>query len=430
MADLTSNYINRLARGFLKAWSTKMVLTKTVNRAIITDNHFRNPVSGDTAYVRRPWDFPTFSTARGDLSGQTATELQRGRASAVAQNVISAYISWDLIDESQDLNDEDIAQVMDAAASRVATSVETTLATYAKNELGHTLGTVTNTISQWSDVAQVASFANAFGFPDGMCYALLDPYSVERLADAQAGLAGNTGNAVMTAWEQAKIQKSFGNVDARMCNTLASHTCGAGYTGASIVVDGVAPTQTYLSAKDTYQTSIALTGFAQNDTLLQGDRIEIPDVYWYNQKTRQLSVGRDGNPLPYQAVVTADATADANGDMTVVVQGPAIFEANGSYNSISAAIGTSNAVSIISGTNATTNVPSLFMHPDALGLAFVRLARLRAQESRVITSKDGSFSMRISLGSAIDTAETKLRIDVQPVFATFNPLLGGVLWGN
>tara|TARA_R110000751_G_scaffold486_4_gene1755 strand:+ start:975 stop:2273 length:1299 start_codon:yes stop_codon:yes gene_type:complete len=428
---LTSNYVNRLASGFLKAWNSQMVFSKTVNRSVITDNDFRNPASGDTAFVRRPWDFTAVETARGDLTSSTMNTLQRGRASAVAQNVITVPIQWDLIDESQDLNDEDLGMIMSAASSRLATKFETNLAAYAKNNLGHTLGTVTNTVSQWSDVAQIGSFASAMGFPEGRCTGLFDPYSIERLANAQNGLAGNSGTLVTSAWERAAIAGNFGNVDARMCDTLAAHTTGAGYDNATVVIDGVAPTQTYLAAKDTYQTTLALTGFANGDTLLIGDRLSIPSIYFVNQKTKTLSVGRDGAPLPYQCVVTATPTAaDANGDMTVVVQGPAIFEANGQYDTISAAIGTSNGVSIISGAESTVNIPSIFMHPEALGLAFVRLSKLYGQESRVITSKDGSFSMRLSMGSDMTTAETTLRIDMQPVFSTFNPLLGGVVWGN
>lgn len=429
--SLSSNYVNRLAKGFLKAWNSQMCFTKAINRAVITDSDFRNPVSGDTAYVRRPWDFAAVETARGDLTSSNINVLQRGRATATAQNVITVPITWDLIDESQDLNDEDLGAIMKAASSRMATKLETNVATYALQNLGHTLGTVNNTISQWSDVAQIASFASAMGFPEGQCYGLFDPYSIERLANAQNGLAGNSGDLVTSAWERAKISGNFGNVDARMCETLASQTNGTGYSLAdSIVVDGVAPTQTYVSAKDTYQTTIALTGFDQNDTLVAGSRLEIPSIYWVNQKTKTLSVGRDGNPLPYQCVVVTGGTADANGDISVVVQGPAIFESAGQYDTISAAIGTSNAVSIISGAADSINVPSMFMHPEALGLAFVKLSKFYGQDSRVITSKDGSFSMRLSMGTDITTGATILRIDMQPVLATFNSLLGGVVWGN
>ena len=428
---LNSNYVNRLAKGFLKGWNSNMVFSKTINKAVITDSDFRNPTSGDRAYVRRPWDFAAVETARGDLTSSTINSLQRGRAEAVAQNVISVPIEWDLIDEAQDLNDEDLGDIMRAAASRAATKFETNIATYALQNLGHTLGTVNNTISQWSDVAQIGSFASAMGFPDGMCYGLFDPWSIERLANAQNGLAGNTGNLVTSAWERAKIAGNFGNVDARLCDTLASQTNGTGYSLAdSILVDGVAPTQTYLSAKDTYQTTIALTGFDQNDTLVAGSRLEIPSITWLNQKTKTISVGRDGAPLPYNCVVVTGGTADANGDISVVVQGPAISETDGQYDTISSAIGTTNPVTIISGAADSVNVPSIFMHPEALGCAFVKLPKFRGQESSVITSKDGSFSMRLSLGTDIITANTVLRIDMQPVLATFNPLLGGVVWGN
>lgn len=431
MADLTSNYVNKLVRGFLKAFDSQQCFTKAFNKAVITDTDFRNPVSGDRAYVRRPFDFRAVETPRGDLTAETLNTLQRGRAECVAQDMITVPIEWDLVDESQDLNDEDINEIMMKASKRMVAKFETNCADYAVKNLGHTLGTVGNTISQWSDVAQIGSFATAMGFPDDMCYGLFDPWSMERLANAQNGLSGNTGNLVTSAWERAKIPGTFGNVDARMCDTLASYTNGTGYDLAdNIVIDGVAPTQTYLAAKDTYQTTLALTGFDQNDTLVAGSRLEIAARYWVNQNSKQISVGRDGNPLPYQCVVVTGGTADANGDMSVVVQGPAIYEANGQYNTLSAAIGTSDAVTIISGAADSTYVPSVFMHPEALGLAFVQLPKFYSKESRVITSKDGSFSMRLSMDTDILTGQTVLRIDMQPCLATFNPLLGGVVWGN
>jgi hypothetical protein len=431
MAELSSNYVNRLAKGLLKAWESQTVFSKTFNRAVITDTDFRNPVSGDKAYVRRPFDFRAVETTRGDLTSETLNTLQRGRAQATAQDMITVPIEWDLVDESQDLNDAELNEIMTKASKRMVTKFETNLATYAVQNLGHTLGTVGNTISQWSDVAQIGSFASAMGFPDDMCYGMFDPWSMERLADAQNGLAGNTGDLVKSAWERAKIPGTFGNVDARMCDTLASYTNGTGYDLVdSIVIDGVAPTQTYVAAKDTYQTTLALTGFDQNDTLVTGSRLEIPSVSWLNQDSKQISVGRDGNPLPYQCVVVTGATADVNGDMSVVVQGPAIAETDGQYDTIDTAIGTSNAVSIISGAADSTYVPSVFMHPEALGLAFVKLPKFYSKESRVITSKDGSFSMRLSMDTDIITGQTVLRIDMQPCLATFNPLLGGVVWGN
>lgn len=428
---LNSNYVNRLASGFLKAWESNKVFQKVINKAVITDSDFHSPTSGDRAFVRRPFDFRAVETPRGDLTSETLNTLQRGRAEAIAQDVITVPIEWDMIDEAQDLNDEDLGEIMRKASERASTTFETNIARYALENLGHTLGTVNNSISQWSDVAQIASFASAYGFPGGMCYGLFDPFSVERLANAQAGLAGNSGNLVTSAWEDAKIAGNFGKVDARSCDTLAAQTNGVGYSLAdSILIDGVAPTQTYLSAKDTYQTTIALTGFDQNDTLVAGSRLRIPSISWLHQKTKTISVGRDGAPIPYSCVVVTGGTADANGDISVVVQGPAISETDGQYNTISAAIGTTNPVEIISGAAGTVNVPSIFMHPEALGCAFVKLPKFRGQESRVITSKDSSFSMRLSLGTDIITGVTVLRVDMQPVLATFNPLLGGVVWGN
>lgn len=426
--NLSSNYVNRLANGFLEAWDSLMVFSKMATRSKITDSDIREPVSGTEAYIRRPYDFRAIESSDGNMTGETLNSLIRGRAKATAQNVITIPIEWYMIEEALQMNSDDLPQIMQKAAARAATTFETNLASYYMKQLGHSLGTAGTAITKWSDVAQIGSFASAYGFPEGDLMAALNPWHIQNLADAQKGHP-TSSKLGTTAWEKAQIAMDFAGVTPFRCNTLAALTNGVGYDDATIVIDGVAPTQTYVAAKDTYQTTLALTGFAENDTLVAGSRLQIPSIYWVNQKTKQLSVGSDGSPLPYQCVVVTGGTADSNGDMSVVVQGPAIYEATGQYNTISAAIGTNNAVSVISGAAGTTKVPSIWAHKEAIGVAFTSLPALRGWESRTVTADDGGFSMRMTLFSDGITTKQYLRIDLQPWFGCYNPLLGGVVWG-
>jgi hypothetical protein len=428
--NLNSNYVNKLANGFLEAWNSKRVFSNIATRSKITDMDIREPASGTEAYIRRPYDFRAIETADGDLTSETLNSLIRGRAKATAQNVITIPVEWYMLEEALEMNADDIPQIMAKAARRAVTKFETNLADYYMKQLGHTLGTVNTAITKWSDISQIQAFAESFGFPDDDIAIALNPWHIKNLADAQKGHPTNTGLGT-TAWEKAQISGSLAGINNIFsCSTLSGLTNGVGYDDATIVVDGVAPTQTYVSAKDTYQTTIALTGFAENDTLVAGQRLQISDVSWVNQDTKQLSVGEDGSPLPYQCVVITGDTADSNGDMSVVVQGPAIYEATGQYNTLSAAIGTNNSVTVISGGAGTTNVPSIWAHKEAIGVAFTELPELRGWESRTVTADDGGFSMRMTLFSDGITTKQYLRIDLQPWFGCYNPLLGGTVWGK
>ncbi len=68
------------------------------------------------------------------------------------------------------------------------------------------LGSPNTPITKWSDVAQTASFLKDLGANEGENYAVMDPWSAQRLADAQTGLHASD-QLVRTAWENAQIPK-------------------------------------------------------------------------------------------------------------------------------------------------------------------------------------------------------------------------------
>ena len=78
-----------------------------------------------------------------------------------------------------------------------------------------------------------------------------------------------------------------------------------------------------------------------------------------NPITRETIIGADGNPVKWRATVTADVTLDGSGEGDLVVTGPAIYEADGQYNNISAALDNGDVFNIL-GSSATQYQPNLF----------------------------------------------------------------------
>jgi hypothetical protein len=187
-----------------------------------------------------------------------------------------------------------------------------------------------------------------------------------------------------------------------------------------------APDATYVTAKDTMTQSLAVTAFQANMVVKAGDMVTIANVNRLNLATRQTMVSASGAAVAWTGVVTADVTLGASGEGTLVVAGPAIFEANGQYNTVTAAPANGAVITIVSA-SATLYQPNLFFTKQAFGLGTVKLPKLYSTDT-VATTEDG-MSIRISKYSSGDANSQKIRFDLLPAYATFNPFMAGQGFG-
>ena len=257
---------------------------------------------------------------------------------------------------------------------------------------------------------------------DSPWYYLINPFTQVALADTQNSLTA-ADSLVRTAWEKAQISRDFGGMKALTSQALASHTSGsvADRVGA---VNGT-PTATYVAAKDTMTQSITVDAFGNNLVIEAGSVIEITGPSILNQNTRQLALDGAGASIPYRAVVTADVTLSGTGTGTIVVTGPAIFEAVGQYNTVDQAIGDNDVITVL-GAASTTFQPNLFYHQQAFSLTTVKLPKLFSTDTRVVT-KDG-MSIRVSQYADGDANQQKVRFDLLPAYAVLNPFFAGQGW--
>jgi carbon monoxide dehydrogenase subunit G len=418
--NLNSNVTRKVARVFLDAFENSRVITKTVDTQLLADKF--NPSSGSTVDFKRPHDYNTIRTSGGDISSSTKSSIIAGKATGTVQNYFTAATEWGNVEEALQLDQlEDILAPM---ARRIVTDLELDFASFMLKNSSLRYGTHGTAVDAWSDVAGAGAFMDSIGInPASDRYYLMNPFTVATLASAQSGL-NSVDSLIRTAWENAQISTNFGGLRALSATTLASFTSSSGADRAGTL--SAAPDATYVTAKDTMTQSLAVTAFQANMVVKAGELVTIANVNRLNQSTRQAMVSATGTNVAWTGVVTADVTLGASGEGTLVVAGPAIYEATGQYNTVTAAPQSGAVITIVSAT-ATLYQPNLFYAKQAFGLGTVKLPKLYSTDT-VATTSDG-MSIRISKYSDGNANSQQIRFDLLPAYACFNPSMSGQGFG-
>ncbi|HEJ8029419.1 TPA: head protein [Serratia marcescens] len=419
--DLNSNVSQIVLKKFLPGFMSDLVLAKTVDRQLLAGEI--NSSTGDSVSFKRPHQFASKRTATGDISGQAKNNLISGKATGRVGNYITVAVEYGQLEEAIKLNQLD--EILQPVRERIVTDLETELAQFMMNNGALSLGSPNTPINKWSDVAQTASLMKDLGIKTGENYAVMDPWSAQRLADAQSGLHGND-QLIRSAWEDAQISGNFGGIRALMSNGLASRTQGA--FGGTLTVQ-TAPTVTYNAVKDTYQFQVTLTGATASVTgfLKAGDQIKFTNTYWLQQQSKQVLYNGSA-PISFTATVLADANSTAGGAVTVTLSGVPIYDTtNSQYNAVSRQVAAGDAVTVI-GTASQTMKPNLFYNKFFCGLGTIPLPKLNSIDSAVATYE--GFSIRVHKYSDGDANVQKMRFDLLPAYVCFNPHMGGQFFGN
>lgn len=419
---LDSNVSQIVLKKFLSGFMSDLVLAKTVDRQLLAGEINSN--TGDSVSFKRPHQFSSLRTPTGDISGQAKNNIVSGKATGRVGNYITVAVEYTQLEEAIKLNQLD--QILAPVRQRIVTDLETELAQFMMRNGALSLGSPNTPINKWSDVAQTASFLKDLGVEEGENYAVMDPWSAQRLADAQSGLHGSD-KLIQTAWEQAKIASNFGGIRALMSNGLASRTQGA--FGGTLTVS-TTPTVTYDAVKDTYQFSLTLAGATASITgfLKAGDQIKFTSTYWLQQQSKQVLYNGSA-PISFTATVLADANSTVGGAVTVTLSGVPIYDAapQQQYNAVSRAVTSGDAVTVI-GTAGQTMKPNLFYNKFFCGLGTIPLPKLNSIDSAVATYE--GFSIRVHKYADGDANVQKMRFDLLPAYVCFNPHMGGQFFGN
>lgn len=418
--NLQSNITRKVARVFLDSFESNRVLTKTVNTQLLEGKF--NPSSGSNVDFKRPHDYNSIRTAGGDISASTKSDIIAGKATGTVQNYFTVATEYTNIQEALEL--DQLEEILAPMARRIVTDLELDLARYMIKNSGLKYGSNGTVVDAWTDVAGAAALMDSIGVPmEGNKYYVMNPFVAMNLSSAQTGLhAGD--QLVRTAWEKAQISRDFGGLRALVSNSLASYTTGTSTDRVGALAAN--PNVTYLAAKDTMTQSLSVSGFTANATIKAGEIVTITGRNRLNISTRETILDATGAAILFTGVVTADVTLDAGGAGTIVVAGPALYEANGQYNTVASAPVSGDVVTL-SGVASTSYQPNLFFHEQAFGLGTVKLPKLYATDT-IATTSDG-MSIRVTKYSDGDANKQKIRFDLLPAYATFNPFFAGQAFG-
>ena len=416
--NLSSNITRPLAKIFLEAFESSRVVTKTVNTQLLSGKF--NPSTGTKVDFKRPHDYNTIRSAGGDISAAAKSDIIAGKATGTVQEYFTAATEWSNIQEALELDQLD--QILEPMARRLVTDLELDLAKFMRINTGLNYGARGTAVDAWSDVAGAGAMMDSVGVPmSDNKYYLMNPFTTTSLASAQSGLNAADG-LVRTAFEKAQIASNFGGMKALTSNALSSYTSGS--TTDRLGDLKTAPDATYVTAKDTMQQTMVIETLGTG-TIEAGDQIQVAGVNRLNIATRQLILDTTGAAVPWTGTVLSVVTIAGN-EATVVVSGAAIYEANGQYNNVDAAPAAGAVVTIL-GAAATVYQPNLFYTEQAFGLGTVKLPKLYSTDT-VATTSDG-MSIRVSKYSDGDANTQKIRFDLLPAYAVFNPNFAGQGYG-
>ncbi len=417
--NFDSNFSRKIMESFLDKFQSERVITKNVDTQLFAGKF--NPSTGESIDIKRPTDYVSVRTSTGDVSGETASSIITGKATATVQDYFTAFVDYDEADEAIKMNQLDT--LLAPMATRIVTDFETDYAKFMMKNTALLSGTVGTAIADWDDVAGAGAIMQATGVPmDGAWNMAVNPFVQRKLASDQRSLGGETGG--MTANQRATITDNFAGMKVMTATTLGNYTTGTGADRAGTVVG--TPVATYLSAKDTMTQVVGVTAFQANLVVAAGETVTVTGRNRLNLSTREAMIDETGAAVVWTATVTEAVTLDGSGAGNLTLTGPAIFEANGQYNTVSSAIAASDVITL-GGAASTIIQPNLFWHKQAFTCASVPIKKLHSTDT-VATTEDG-LQLRVSKGSGFLENTNKVRIDFRPAYGVMNPFFAGQCFG-
>lgn len=418
--NLSSNVTRQLARVFLEKFEASRVLCKSVDTQLLSGKF--SPKSGSTVDFKRPHDYNNIRTAGGDISSSTKSDIIAGKATGTVQNYFTVATEWGNVEEALELDQLD--QILAPMATRMVTGLELDLGRFMMVNGGFSYGDPDQPIDAWSDVAGAIAKADAMGIPTDALHYVMSPFVQTNLADKQSALASGKTALVDNAWERSQITANFGGARVMVSNALKTRTSST--TGDRVGAVASVGASTYVAHKDTMIQTINVDGFTGTPVIKAGEIVEVTGKFQLSLSTRETFLDGAGAQVKWRGVVTEDSAAFVDGAGSIKVAGPAIFESNGQYNTVNAALADGDVITIL-GTDTTVYQPALLFHKQAFGLGSVKLPKLYSTDT-VATTADG-FSIRVSKYADGDSNTQKVRFDMLPAFACFNPYFGGQVFG-
>ena len=417
--NFDSNVTRKLIRVFLEAFESNRVHSKNVNTQLLASKF--NPSSGTTVDFKRPTDYKSVRTAGGNITG-SFDSIITGKATGTVQDYFTVPLEYDQVDQA--LKMDQLDDLLEPAARRIVTDLELDFAAFMMKNSGLLYGTPGTPADTWDDIAGAGATMQAHGVPmSAPWYYTVNPYTQAVLASTQRslGAGGVAGKAIIDAHMKATITERFAGFDAVMsCDTLPSYTTFNGADRAGTL--SANPTVTYVGAKDTMTMTIAVAGLTNNAVIAAGEVVQIAGRNRLNLSTRNPVITATGAKVLFTGVVTESVTLSGTGTGTLVITGPAIYEATGAYNTVDSPPISGDVITLLGAHNVTIQ-PNLFWHKNAFSIGSVPLPKLYATDT-LGTTADG-LQVRCTKFADGITNKQMVRFDLLPAYAALNPFMAG-----
>lgn len=419
-----SNFTRMLARIFLEKFESARVLSKNVDTQLLRGRF--NPASGENVDFKRPTDYRSVRTPKGDITAETPSDIITGKATGTVQDYFTVNVEYDEADEA--IKMDQIDQLLAPMATRIVTDMEVDYAAFMKDNSGLLAGDPGTPVATWDEVAEGGAVLQATGIPmDSEWFYTVNPYTQRQLASDQRsiGAGGAAGSLISESIRKATISDNFAGMRVMTATTLSTvqqptYTDRIGSLSAT-------PSATYLAHKDTMTQNLIITGFGGfNGTVPAGTVIQVEGRNRLNLSTRQPIVDDTGSQILFTGVVTEDATM-TGGSAPIVVSGPGIFEATGQYNTVDSALTSGDIVNIL-GVDGNLDQPNLFWHRQAFSIGSVPMKKLHSTDT-IATTEDG-LQIRVSKGADFLANKQLVRFDFRPAYGVMNPFFAGQGFGT
>ncbi len=323
---------------------------------------------------------PELSSIQAVTTGKKVVKLNKWATVAVSLDGIDRALSQNAFSDWADM-------FLQPAAAKIMNQIEGDIGLLA-NTIGNCVGTagsVPSTPSVFTSAWQTMVYNSA---PQNELFCAVTP----EVITSMVGGSTTIFNPQQETRELVTRGILYDIAGLKMFNTvnLPVHTMGtftgtpkvngANQTGATLV------TNTWVSA----------------DKCTAGTRFTLPGVYTVNQASGKVT------PILQVFVATADATADAGGNMTIPIY-PAIIT-QGANATVSTSPTTGNSLTIVGGASASTHSKNIAFYKNALGLITAKAVPPSGLKSTTV-SKNG-MSLTVCHGPDIMSYKDIWRIDI------------------
>jgi hypothetical protein len=315
---------------------------------------------GGTLKARRPVQFTHRTGATANV--QDLTESSVDILVQPELGVDFAVSNYDLataVGSDGKVDGEFKRRYLQPAGLKIAAMLDFNIATIVKNATYNFVGTPGTGPSSISDILAAKVPAQNQAVPPGDYFCALSPTANAAIVGGLATLF-NDPKTLAEQYKTGMIKTALG-VDFLMSQNVPSHTVGA--LGGTPTVSGA--NQGLINSGSTDNpyaatTSLVTAGWtaAAAQRLNVGDVFTIAGVNTVNPETKQ-----DTGVLQ-NFVVTAAASSDASGNLTAVIA-PAII-AGGAFQNVTARPASGAAITVKTGSAATTYSQNVLWHRDAI----------------------------------------------------------------